>query len=334
MTAEILQRSRDGVAMMAVLRELPEGFAHSYPDLAPLLSLATGSALRLLRDERAALVHLRVAFRSVREDLKAGVALSIAECFADLDEPVPAWAAAREAEALEKDEDALRRIRARRAELEESMGALGRSIETSVSILKAAAGPFEGADRVLATLARCLIATDKTDDARTALEALVDHGAYRGWALFQLASLDRRAREPEKALRALARLMPGGPVRPGPFGRPRPDSQRRAPARARRSAPGRRGLPWKEGGPVPMIASALQSPPSAPRSSRPRSRPRNRSCSRTSITSSDAATAPRRSTRSSATPSAGCAESTPSARRRRPPGLRRPSASSRSTRRC
>jgi tetratricopeptide (TPR) repeat protein len=216
MTAEILHRSGDGPGMMSALRALPSGFVHAHPDLAPLVSLATGSALRLLKDERAAILHLRVAVRSLDPALKGGACFAIAECFAALDQPVPAWTAVREAEALEKHDAALRRIRTRRSEIEESMGALGRAIETCLLVLNHAPGPFDGADRVLATLARCLLATDKVEDARAALEILADHGSYRGWALYQLARLDRRAGDAERALRALSRLRPGDLVPPGP----------------------------------------------------------------------------------------------------------------------
>jgi hypothetical protein len=83
-------------------------------------------------------------------------------------------------------------------------------------VLRDAAGPFPEADRVLATLTRCFLAADRADEARVALDALAGCAAWRGWALHQLALLERRAGDPERALRALARIAPADCKPPGP----------------------------------------------------------------------------------------------------------------------
>jgi tetratricopeptide (TPR) repeat protein len=216
MAAEVQQKLGDGEGMLASVRSLPAGFERAFRDLVPVAELATGAALKLLRDERAALLHLRIALRTVEPKIRAGVACMIAECFVALGQPVPACVALQQAEALEKSEAGLRAIRVRRAEIEESIGALGRATETCAAILQAATGPFPETDRVLATLARCLIASDRVVEARATLEALADREAWRGWALFRLASLERGARDPEKALRALGRLAAADLKPPGP----------------------------------------------------------------------------------------------------------------------
>jgi hypothetical protein len=216
MAAEIQQKLGDGEGMLASVHGLPAGFDRTFRDLAPAAEHATGAALKLLKDERAALVHLRVAFRTVAPRLRPGVACTIAECFAALDEPVPALLAVRQAEAIETDEPELRVIRARRAELEECSGALASATETCLGVLKTATGPFPESERVLATLARCLIASDRTAEARVTLEALADREAWRGWALFRLAWLERGAGDAEKALRALGRLSSADLKPPGP----------------------------------------------------------------------------------------------------------------------
>jgi tetratricopeptide (TPR) repeat protein len=216
MAAEIQQKLGDGEGMLASIRGLPAGFDRTFRDLSPYAELGTGAALRLLHDERAALLHLRVALRTVAPKLRGGVALMIAECFAALDEPVFAGIAIRQAEALETHPSELRHIRVRRAEIEESFGALGRASETCLGVLQGAQGPFPEAERVLATLARCLIANGRGAEARATLEALADREDWRGWALYKLAWVERASGEPEKALRALARLAPADLKPPGP----------------------------------------------------------------------------------------------------------------------
>jgi hypothetical protein len=69
---------------------------------------------------------------------------------------------------------------------------------------------------VLATLTRCFVATEKLDEARIALDALADCEAWRGWAVHRLCILERRAGDPERALRVLARLDGGRWEPPGP----------------------------------------------------------------------------------------------------------------------
>jgi tetratricopeptide (TPR) repeat protein len=216
MAAEIQQKLGDGEGMLASIRGLPAGFDRTFRDLSPYAELGTGAALRLLHDERAALLHLRVALRTVPPKLRAGVALMIAECFVALDEPVFAGIAIRQAEALETDPAELRFIRVRKAEIEESFGALGRASETCLGVLQGAAGPFPEAERTLATLARCLIANGRGAEARVTLEALADREDWRGWALYKLAWVERASGEPEKALRALTRLTPADLKPPGP----------------------------------------------------------------------------------------------------------------------
>jgi tetratricopeptide (TPR) repeat protein len=216
LAAEVQLRQNDGAGMLASIRGLPSGFERKFRDLVPLVELATGIALRILHDERAAVVHLRVALRTVEPPLKASVACAIGECFLSLAEPVPAWIAIRQAESLEKDQAELRRIRTRRAEIEASFGALGRATETCLALLQDATGPFPEAERVLATLARCLIAGERVAEARVTLEALSDRETWRGWALIRLAQLERKAGEPEKALRALSRITASDLKEPGP----------------------------------------------------------------------------------------------------------------------
>jgi tetratricopeptide (TPR) repeat protein len=216
MAAEIQWGLRDGRLMLEALDGLPPGFERGYRDLVPKAALARGLALRILHEDRCALVHLRVAFRTIEDRGRPRVAGAISECLAALDEPVPAWLAVRQAEALSGDPAEVRRIQARRAELEESIGAHARSIETCVGLLAAAGGPFPEAERVLATLARCFLSTERFDGARAALEALADRDAWRHWALFQLALLERRAGDRERALRALARIEPSASGQPGP----------------------------------------------------------------------------------------------------------------------
>jgi tetratricopeptide (TPR) repeat protein len=214
--AEMHQRLGDGNGMIEALDRLPSSFERTCRDLVPKAALARGLALGLIHDERAALVHLRVALRSVDPASRARVARAISDCLAALDQPVQAWLAIRQAEALETDASEIVGIQARRAELEEAFGAVGRATETCTAVLKSASGPFAEAERVLATLTRCFLATDKVDEARVALEALADRETWRCWALYQLALLERRCRDPERALRALGRLDASSCKPPGP----------------------------------------------------------------------------------------------------------------------
>jgi hypothetical protein len=214
--AEVSHRMGDAAGMLAALDGLPDEFDRTFRDLAPKAALARGLALGLEGDSRAALLHLRVALREVEPEARPVAAEAIASCLDAAGQAMPAWVALRQAEALETDPAQLRRMRTRRAEMEEALGAANRAVETCLGILRDASGPFPEADRVLVALTRCFVTGGRAEDARVALDALADLPRWKGFALLQLALLERRAGDPEKALRALARLEPGSCRPPGP----------------------------------------------------------------------------------------------------------------------
>lgn len=216
LVAELDYQAGDSRSMLAALDELPLDFDRTCRDLVPKVELARGLAVALQGDPRAALLHLRVALRSLKPESKATAARAISDCLAASGNPVEAWLAMREAVALETRPAVRRSVLVRCAEMEESLGFASHTIVTCAAILADAKGPFPEAERVLATLSRCFITTDRIDEARMALEALADCADWRGWASFKLASLELRAGDPERALRAVLRIEPGACKPPGP----------------------------------------------------------------------------------------------------------------------
>ena len=73
----------------------------SVRDLTPYAELWTGADLRLLIEERADLLHLRVAMLRVDPKLRGVIASMIAECFTALYQTVFGGIAIRQADAIE-----------------------------------------------------------------------------------------------------------------------------------------------------------------------------------------------------------------------------------------